>query len=162
FINSFLAYSPSDSVELKLRHYLKIDQDDTLWAKLEWLGIFEDKKVGLKEATPAQILQKILEDKWTLAPDDKDMLVMWHKIIYKNKSGDKKEIHSSMVSIGEGQTYTAMSNTVGLPVGICCKLILNGTIKETGVDLPISKKYYEPILKELEEFGISFSEKEVN
>ena len=162
FINSFLAYSPSDSVELKLRHYLKIDQDDTLWAKLEWLGIFEDKKVGLKEATPAQILQKILEDKWTLAPEDKDMLVMWHKIIYKNKSGDKKEIHSSMVSIGEDQTYTAMSNTVGLPVGICCKLILNGTIKETGVDLPISKKYYEPILKELEEFGISFSEKEVN
>ncbi len=161
FINSFLAYSPSDSVELKLRHYLKIEQDDTLWAKLEWLGIFEDKKVGLKEATPAQILQKILEDKWTLDPEDKDMIVMWHKIIYKNNAGETKEIHSSMVSIGEDQTYTAMSNTVGLPVGICCKLILNGTIQAKGVDMPISKEYYEPILKELESYNISFLEKEM-
>ena len=161
FINSFLAYSPSDSVELKLRHYLKIEQDDTLWEKLVWLGIFEETKVGLKNATPAQILQKILEEKWTLEPEDKDMIVMWHKLIYRNKQGETKEVHSSMVSIGEDQTYTAMSNTVGLPVGICCKLILDGTIKSTGVDLPISKKYYEPILKELESFNISFVEKEV-
>ena len=161
FINSFLAYSPSDSVELKLRHYLKIEQDDTLWEKLVWLGIFEETKVGLKNATPAQILQKILEEKWSLEPEDKDMIVMWHKLIYKNNSGETKEIHSSMVSIGEDQTYTAMSNTVGLPVGICCKLILDGTIQATGVDLPISKRYYEPILKELKAFDISFAEKEV-
>ena len=161
FINSFLAYSPSDSVELKLRHYLKIEQDDTLWEKLVWLGIFEETKVGLKNATPAQILQKILEEKWTLEPEDKDMIVMWHKLVYKTKSGDRKEIHSSMVSIGEDQTYTAMSNTVGLPVGICCKLILNGTINSTGVDLPISKQYYEPILEELKAYDISFNEKEV-
>lgn len=161
FINSFLAYNKSDSVELKLRHYLKIEQDDTLWEKLVWLGIFEEKKVGLKEATPAQILQKILEDKWTLAPEDKDMIVMWHKLIYKTKSGETKEVHSSMVSIGEDQDYTAMSNTVGLPVGICCKLILDGAIQATGVDLPISKHYYEPILKELEDYNIFFVEKEV-
>lgn len=161
FINSFLAYSPSDSVELKLRHYLKIEQDDTLWEKLVWLGIFEETKVGLKNATPAQILQKILEEKWTLEPEDKDMIVMWHKLVYKTKTGETKEIHSSMVSIGEDQTYTAMSNTVGLPVGICCKLILDGTIQSTGVDLPISREYYEPILRELEQHNISFVEKEV-
>lgn len=161
FINSFLAYSVSDSVELKLRHYLKIDQDDELWEKLVWLGIFDDKKIGLKKATPAQILQKILEDKWTLEADDKDMIVMWHKLIYQSKEGERKEIHSSMVSIGEDQTYTAMSNTVGLPVAICCKLILNGTIQSTGVDLPITQQYYEPILGELKKLGISFVEKEV-
>jgi saccharopine dehydrogenase-like NADP-dependent oxidoreductase len=162
FINSFLAYSPSDSVELKLRYYLKIDQDDTLWEKLVWLGVFEDKKVGLKNATPAQILQKILEDKWTLAPEDKDMIVMWHKLKFKTKQGEEKEIHSSMVSIGEDQTYTAMSNTVGLPVGICCKLILNGTITGAGVEMPIDRRFYEPILKELTQFGIVFNEKFVS
>jgi saccharopine dehydrogenase-like NADP-dependent oxidoreductase len=102
-----------------------------------------------------------LEEKWTLAPEDKDMIVMWHKLIYKTKSGKTKEVHSSMVSIGEDHTYTAMSNTVGYPVGICCKLILNGTIKATGVELPISKEFYEPILKELESFDISFVEKDV-
>jgi saccharopine dehydrogenase-like NADP-dependent oxidoreductase len=162
FINSFLSYHPTDSVELKLRHYLRIEQDDIIWEKLEWLGIFDTKKVGLKDATPAKVLQKILEDKWTLEPEDKDMIVMWHKLIYKNKAGEKKEVHSSMVSIGEDQTYTAMSNTVGLPVGICCKLILQGKITTTGVDMPISKVYYLPILEELKKFGISFSEKEIN
>lgn len=161
FINSFLSYDRSDSVELKLRHYLKIDHDDELWQKLEWLGIFENKKVGLKDATPAQILQKILEDKWTLDPEDKDMIVMWHKIVYNNKSGERKEIHSSMVSIGEDQTYTAMSNTVGLPLGICCKLILEGEINAKGVQMPLAKEFYLPILKELEQYKISFSEKEI-
>ncbi len=161
FINSFLAYNPHDSVELKLRHYLKIDQDDEIWFKLVWLGIFENTPLNLKEdATPAQILQKILEDKWTLAPDDKDMIVMWHKFGYK-LNGEDKEIHSSMTYIGKDQTYTAMSDTVGLPVGICAKMILNGTIQLKGVQIPIHKEIYTPVLKELETYGIKFNEVEV-
>lgn len=158
FINSFLAYNPHDSVELKLRHYLKIEQDDIIWDKLVWLDIFKDIPLNLKEdATPAQILQQILEKKWSLEQDDKDMIVMWHKFGYKI-NGENKEIHSSMSYIGKDQTYTAMSDTVGLPVGICAKMILNGTIKLKGVQLPIHKEIYEPILEELETFGIKFNE----
>ena len=68
YVNLFLPYSPTDSVELKFRHNLKIDQDDLIWEKLEELDIFNDKKkLGIKNATPAQALQKILMDKWTLA-----------------------------------------------------------------------------------------------
>jgi len=160
FINSFLAYSPYDSVEMKLRYYLNIEQDDYIWEKLVWLGIFSDKKVGLKDATPAQILQKILEDKWTLAEDDKDMIVMWHKFIYE-LNGKKHELHSSMVYIGHDRTYTAMSDTVGLPVAICAKMILNGTIQIKGVQLPIVKEIYNPILDELEKLGMRFIEKKV-
>ena len=125
-----------------------------------WLGIFSDKIVGLKDATPAQILQKILEDKWTLAEDDKDMIVMWHKFIYE-LNGKKHELHSSMVYIGHDRTYTAMSDTVGLPVAICAKKILNGTIQKKGVQLPIVKEIYNPILDELEKLGMRFIEKEV-
>ncbi|MGB5417891.1 saccharopine dehydrogenase family protein, partial [Algibacter sp.] len=76
FVNAFLPYSPSDSVELKLRHQLKIDQDDVVWDKLVELDIFNpNKEVNLKKATPAEILQKILMDSWTLAKTDKDMIV---------------------------------------------------------------------------------------
>ena len=160
FMNTFLAYHPHDSVELKLRYYLKIDQDDQIMEKLEWLGMFEHKKIGLKRATPAQILQHILEQKWKLAPTDKDMLVMWHKLTFKIKD-EIREISSSMVVKGIDQTYTAMSNTVGLPLGISTKLVLNGKIKLTGVQWPIQKEIYEPVLKELENFGIIFNEKEV-
>ena len=118
FTNLFLAYSPTDSVELKLRSYLKIDQDDIMWGKLLELDIFNpNKRIGLKNATPAQMLQKILSDKWTLAQDDKDMIVMHHKFGYE-LDGKKHQIESSMVSLGENQTYTAMAKTVGLPVAI--------------------------------------------
>jgi len=161
FINSFLAYSPSDSVELKLRHYLNIDQDDILWDKLIELDLFnKEKKIGLKDATPAQILQKILMDSWSLREDDKDMIVMYHKFGYELK-GKKKQIESNMVVTGDNQIYTAMAKTVGLPVAIATLKILNGEIKTPGVQLPITKEVYEPILKELEAYGISFNEKEV-
>jgi saccharopine dehydrogenase-like NADP-dependent oxidoreductase len=160
FTNSFLAYDPHNSVEMKLRYYLNIEQDDYVWDKLVWLGLFSDKKVGLKDASPAQILQKILEDKWTLKEDDKDMIVMWHKFTYM-LGGQAKEIHSSLVYIGHDQTYTAMSDTVGLPVAICAKMILNGTIKTKGVRIPIVKDIYEPILKELESMGMKYVEKQV-
>ena len=161
FVNSFLPYHPSDSVELKLRHSLKLDQDDIQWDKLVELDIFNpNKKVGLIDATPAQILEKILSDKWTLSPEDKDMIVMYHKFGYE-LNGERKQIDSTMVCIGENQTYTAMAKTVGLPVAMATLQILNGNITTPGVQIPINKEVYEPILKELEDFGVVFHEKHV-
>lgn len=161
FINSFLAYNETDSVELKFKHYLNIRQDEVdMFEKFAWLGIFENTKIGLKEATPAQILQHILEQKLSLSTGDKDMIVMWHRFLYK-QDNQFKEIHSSMVVKGDDQTYTAMAKTVGLPVAIATKMILNGVISTPGVHIPISKEIYEPILNELENYGIHFQEKEV-
>ena len=161
FVNLFLGYSPSDSVELKLRSYLNIEQDDVMWAKLVELDLFNPKKkIGLTNATPAKMLQKILEDSWTLQKDDKDMIVMQHLFGYE-LNGKKHQIESSFIVLGENQTYTAMSKTVGLPVGIAALKILKGEIKTPGVQIPINKEVYEPILKELENYGIKFTEKEV-
>ena len=161
FVNAFLPYSPSDSVELKFRHSLKIDQDDIVWDKLLELDIFSPTKmVALKRATPAQILEKILMDSWTLAKDDKDMIVMYHKFGYE-LDGKKHQIDATMVTLGEDQIFTAMAKTVGLPVAIATLAILNGTITTPGVQIPITKEVYNPILKELVRFGISFNEKEV-
>ena len=159
FINSFLPYSPSDSVELKTRHNLKIDQDDIMWEKLLELDIFNpNKKLGIKDATPAQALQKILMEKWSLSPEDKDMILMYHKFGYELR-GEKKQIDSTMVHIGEDQSKTAMAKTVGLPVAMAAIMILNGEITTPGVQLPIQKEVYEPILKKLKAFDIIFKEK---
>nr|WP_321221798.1 saccharopine dehydrogenase family protein [uncultured Psychroserpens sp.] len=161
FVNAFLPYSPTDSVELKFRHALKIDQDDIVWDKLEELDIFnKTKMVELKNATPAQILQKILMDSWTLEEHDKDMIVMYHKFGYE-LNGEMHQIDSTMVTIGDDQTYTAMAKTVGLPVAIATMAILNEKITTPGVQIPITKEVYGPILKELEDFGIKFKEKDV-
>lgn len=161
FTNLFLPYHPTDSVEIKLRLYLGIDQDDIMWYKLLELDLFNPKKiVGLINASPAQILEKILSDSWTLKPEDKDMVVMYHKFGYII-NGQKKEIDSKMVCIGDDQTYTAMAKTVGLPVAMATLQILKGNVNLTGVHLPIHKEIYLPILKELEEHGVIFKDKEM-
>ena len=160
FVNSFLPYSPTDTVELKLRHNLNIDQDDIMWNKLLELDLFNpEKKVGLENATPAEILQNILIEKWNLNDTDKDMIVMYHKFGYE-LDGEKKQIAATMVNVGKDQKETAMARTVGLPVGIAALKILNGKIKTPGVQLPIAKEVYHPILDELEKYGIVFRKEE--
>jgi saccharopine dehydrogenase (NAD+, L-glutamate forming) len=160
FINAFLKYEPNVPVEIKLRDYCSNAADPMVFDKLKWLGIFDDRKIGLKRATPAQILQKLLEEKWTMDPDDKDMIVMQHEFKYTTKDNEDKMIVSAMAYIGENQENTAMAVTVGLPLAITTKLLLTGKINLTGVHLPTDKQIYEPVLEELEQFGIHFEEKE--
>lgn len=160
FTNTFLGYNPTDSVELKLMHYLHIPQDSELMEKLEWIGIFDRKKVGIKNASPAQILQYILEQKWTMDEDDKDMIVMYHKFGYQ-LNGEKKMKESYMVAKGKNRVETAMALTVGLPVAIAVHNILNGKIQTPGVQIPITREIYNPMLRELEEYDIRFTEKEI-
>ncbi len=162
FTNAFLPYHPTDTVEIKLRHIQKIDQDDVVWEKLESLDLFNsNKKIGLKNATPAQVLEKILSEKWSLAPHDKDMIVMYHKIGYE-LNNKKHQIDATMVCIGEDKIFTAMAKTVGLPVAIATIKILNKEITTPGVQIPIHKDVYLPILKELEDYGVIFHEKQVS
>lgn len=159
FLNAFLPYDPQLAVEEKFKKYLG-EKRMYLYEKFEWLGLFESKPIfGNMDASPAQILQEILVPKLSLNEGDKDMLVMVHEFSYE-LNGKSYKITSSMVNIGEDQIYTSMSNTVGLPAAICAKMILNGEIKENGVTLPIQPEVYNPILDELEEYSISFIEKD--
>ena len=160
FLNSFLPFKEVTSVENKLRKYFTFD-DVEMYQKFEWLGIFEnDETFGVSNASPAQLLEIILKKKWSLDQGDKDMLVMFHEFV-SELNGKREKITSSMVNIGEDQTYTAMSNTVGLPVAICAKMMLTGKIQLKGVHLPVLKTIYDPILDELEKYGIKFEEKSV-
>tara|TARA_B100000795_G_scaffold204104_1_gene157700 strand:+ start:571 stop:1893 length:1323 start_codon:yes stop_codon:yes gene_type:complete len=152
-----------DKTDLSIQDYLKatFDTNSTVFKKIEWLGFFKDEAIDLEFASPAEVLQKLLEVKWLLEKEDKDMIVMQHQFIYTlNKTNH--ELHSSFVIIGEDQVYTGMAKTVGLPVGIATKLILNGVITGSGVKVPVSEDIYNPVLKELEEYGIKFIEEEIN
>jgi saccharopine dehydrogenase (NADP+, L-glutamate forming) len=105
-------------------------------------------------------MQKLLEEKWKMDPHDKDMIVMQHEFKYSKPTGENKMIVSAMACLGKNKNDTAMAMTVGLPLGIATKLLLNGNINPKGVILPIEKEIYEPILDELKTFGIEFEEKE--
>lgn len=129
---------------LKQLFYLGMDDEETL--------------INKGKCSAADVLQLSLEKKLALLPEDKDMIVMLHEFEYENGT-EKKSIKSSLVVKGENSLHTAMAKTVGLPLGIAAKLILNGTIKLTGLHIPTVKEIYLPVLKELEEHGIEFLEK---
>lgn len=161
FINSFLYYHPTDSVETKVAQQLHIDLDSDEMFRLEWLGLFDDTVFpGLKNATPAQMLLNILEKKWTPSENDKDMIVMWHRFVY-SLNGEQKEKHAYLVTIGDNKIHSAMSKTVGLPAGIGAKLLLENHPKKYGVLIPVIREVYEPVLNELAEFGIKTEEKQI-
>ena len=157
FLNTFLPYHLMTTVEEKFKTFLGKEKAH-LYSKFEWLGFFDNQtKIGFKDATPAKLLENLLVKKWKLNPNDTDMLVMYHEFEYI-LNNQKKKITSSMVNLGEDPVYTSMSNTVGLPVAICCKMILTNQIHIKGVQLPIVPEIYEPILKELDSFGITFND----
>lgn len=160
FVDSYLPYVGGMDVEQKLVRYLGIEEDGNIMHRLKWLGIFEHTKIGLKNATPAQILQKIIEPKWQMRPEDKDMIVMIHLFDYEYQK-KKRRIKSTLVFTGHDKMHTAMSITVGVPVAIATKLLLNGQISLTGVQRPLGKEIYDPVMEELMVYGIKFEEEEV-
>ncbi len=157
FINSFLSYNPFDSVELKLAHYINLPFNSTEMFKMKWLGMFDNEPVGLSEGSPALILEHILKKKWALNKTDLDMVVMWHKFEYFE--GDKLNvINAYMIATGEDADNTGMAKTVGLPVGIAAKLILENRIMLKGVQIPVKEEIYKPILEGLKTSGIEVKE----
>ncbi len=134
--------------------------NDQTKAMLQWLGLFDESLVPATAKTSADALQYLLENKLAMQPTDKDMIVMLHEIEY-SLSGKIHKIESSLIVKGDNSMQTAMAKTVGLPLGIAAKLILNNTIKLTGIHIPIIKEIYEPVLKELEQAGISFEDRKI-
>lgn len=156
FTNSFLPEQTSDT-ENTFAAYTHIDPRGEIMEKMRWLGLFEYRSLPSGKHSPAQYLQILLEEKWKLEPDDKDMCVMLHVMEY-SLSGKKYRRQSSMVVCGTDNVHTAMAKTVGLPAGIAAKNILNGVIRATGVHIPVDADMYIPILQELAAHGIQFTE----
>ncbi|MDP1763506.1 MAG: saccharopine dehydrogenase C-terminal domain-containing protein [Sediminibacterium sp.] len=137
---------------------IRIDADDhLLQEQFRFLGLQDESLLNKGICSYADILQSILERKWILQLDDKDMIVMLHEIGYE-VNGQKSTLKSTLVVKGEDYLRTAMAKTVGLPLGIAATLLLEGKITETGLHIPIVPGIYEPVLEALIHQGIQFSE----
>ncbi|OYU94295.1 MAG: saccharopine dehydrogenase [Bacteroidetes bacterium B1(2017)] len=152
---ALISGATNENLESNLAEFLEVSKASKLFKKISWLGLFEPTPIGLMNATPAQALQKLLQEKWKLKKGELDQIVMKHELTYL-QDNKLKQAHSYLVVNGENQVLTAMAKTVGLPMAIATKLILQGKIKARGVQIPLSREFYEPILKELESFGVKF------
>ena len=157
FFAMFLPAAADGDLRRVMASYLGLPPEGAVMAKLDWLGVFSDEPANVGTASPAAILQQLLERKWVLRPGDKDMVVMQHRFLH-TANGRRWRTTSSLVVEGTDRVHTAMARTVGLPVAMAAKLLLNGGISGRGVLLPLAPVIYAPILDELEALGIRFAE----
>ena len=145
---------------INLVRYLNLSESSEEYQKLAWLGLGEEKRklVQKNEATPAEFLQALLEKKWKLETGDKDLVLMQHKVGYFLK-GKKNTLTSTLSTVGNDGLDTAMARTVGLPLAVATLLLLSGKINLSGVQIPVSKEVYHPVLMGLKNSGIIFREK---
>ena len=125
--------------------------------QIDFLEIRKDAEIPFPVSNSATILQYLLEKNLVMKPDDKDMIIMLHEVEYL-LNNEKKQIRSCLIVKGEDQLHTAMAKTVGLPLGIATKLILQNKINLKGLHIPVIPEIYEPVLKELENNGVRFFE----
>ncbi len=157
-VASFLPKAKGNLKE-RLKIFMGTDWDAEIEKQMDYLELFSDKKIPLTQGTPAQLLQALLEEKWKLKPNDKDMIVMQHQFEYSMPGKSVQKLNSSLVVIGKDDHHTAMALTVGLPLAITVKNFLSKKFNLSGVQIPTKKEIYLPLLKELEENQVIFSEK---
>lgn len=148
----------NQSIENQLAEMANGDLDAV--SKFVWTGLLSDEPIQRTEGTPAMIIQDLLEKRWKLMPEDRDMVVMQHLVVGE-KENQKVKVISTLYLEGDNSQKTAMSKTVGLPLAIAVKLICSGEFKRKGLITPVLPELYNPILNELEEkFGVEFKEEE--
>lgn len=152
FLTAWLGGAVSDA-EKNLARAVGIEEDSPTMQMVRETGIFGKEKVGLKKASSARILQELLEKVWELQENDRDMVVMQHIFDYFEE-GKHYTLTSSLGLTGESRQKTAMAKTVGYPPAIAARLILDGTIAVRGVQLPVLKQIYDPVLTSLEKENI--------
>lgn len=159
-MEAYVPHTEAGSVKDRIATLIGQDAESEVMQKLEWLGLFRRKKIQLSNATPALIVEYLLREMWKLNPGDKDMVIMQHEFEYELQ-GKKHQLTSTMVMKGENETDTAMAKLVGLPLGIFVRLVMQGKINSTGINIPVMREVYEPVLAELREYGVHFEEKDI-
>jgi saccharopine dehydrogenase (NADP+, L-glutamate forming) len=147
------------SLQERVARLLNTSVESLVMRQLAWLGIFEERPIGLKNASPALALEQLLLEKWAMKPHDRDMVIMQHIFEYALK-GRQHRLTSTLVAKGDDSVHTAMARLVGWPAGIFARRLLLGASAPAGVHIPTDPEVYEPIMAELETLGVLFEEEE--
>lgn len=142
-----------------LAEHLHLPEDSEIIRRWEWLGLLSDNPLPLQKGSALDITASLMTEKLQYQEGERDMIVLQHQFIASYPTGKKERITSTLIDFGIPYGDTSMARTVGLPAAIATRLILEGKIKERGVQIPVVPDIYIPILQELREMGIVFKEK---
>lgn len=145
-------------VKTALSDFLHLDVDSDVIKTFEWLGFFQKKPLPLESGSALGILTQNLQANLQYKKGERDMIILQHMFHAKYPDGRGKKIVSSLIDFGIPDGDTSMARTVGLPLAIGTRLILEKKIKKTGIQIPVIPQIYQPVLKELNVLGIGFKE----
>jgi len=154
-----LVKAEKENVKEAVCEYLNLDEDSPVIKKIEWLGFFEDIPIPMEKGAALDVLTAILLDKLQYKEGERDMVVLYDVVVGEYPDGTKERVISSLVDFGEPGGDTSVSRTVALPAAIAVRLILEGKIDLTGVQIPVHPKIYTPVLEEMKKIGIELKEK---
>jgi len=130
---------------------------------MAWLGLFSEAALpsNAQADSPLDVIANLLQRSETAyKPTERDMVAMQHELVVRNKSNGALKRHlATLLEYGEPMGDTAMSRTVGITAAICAQLVLDApTGFGFGVQRPLEKKWYDPVLLKLEGEGIKMQE----
>ncbi|TVR38469.1 MAG: saccharopine dehydrogenase [Bacteroidia bacterium] len=148
----------AEDIKQKVAGYLNIPVDAHAMKAMEWLGLFENARMGRRQDTPFEIVSDLMIEKMMIGEKERDMVAMQHVFLASYPDGTKEVIKSSMLDFGTRETDTAIARTVALPAAVGVEMILEGQIQEKGVHIPVIPGIYNPILDALETMDIRMEE----
>ncbi|KAK0173191.1 hypothetical protein PV328_006427 [Microctonus aethiopoides] len=137
---------------LKRKLAERVDSEERVRA-IEDLGLLADDPV-VKLNTPLDTLTHYLSKKLCYEKNERDLIVLRHDIGILWPDNKREERGINLVIYGNSKGHSAMSLTVGYPVALATKMILDGEIQQRGVILPFTPDIYRPILNRLRLEGI--------
>jgi saccharopine dehydrogenase (NADP+, L-glutamate forming) len=152
--------SEAEDVPAKTAVKVGLAKNNEIIKRLEWLGLFSDDPVPDYD-NYLDILSQRLQEKLYYKEGERDMLILRHKFIVENQDKSRDMITSTMIDFGIPGGDTSMARTVSLPLAIGVRLMTEGKIDLTGVQISTKKEIYEPVLLELEKLNIKMEEKRV-
>jgi saccharopine dehydrogenase (NADP+, L-glutamate forming)/spermidine synthase len=154
-----LGKMPDGDLRKAMASKLGVQYESEILESLNWLGLFSFEKIPIEKGGPIDVLTATMLEKMSYATGERDMLVLYHNFIAEYSDGHKEEITSTMIDYGIPDGDSSMSRTVSLPAAIGVRLILERKFSKPGVWIPVIQELYNPILDELETFGIKCLEK---
>jgi saccharopine dehydrogenase (NADP+, L-glutamate forming) len=149
---------PEETTVNALARTLNLRPESPVLGRMEWLGLFGDAPIRARKSTPLDILADLMTERLKYGEGERDMIILRHEFLAAFPDGTKEKIVSTLVDFGVPHGDSSMSRTVGLPAAMGARFILEGAIRETGIQTPVVPGIYEPILNELGRFGVRFAE----
>lgn len=142
----------------RVAEFLGVSADSELVARLEWAGLFSDRPIPERRASPLDVFGNRLRKLMMYEPGERDMVLLKHVFVVTYPDGSQEEVRSRLVAHGDPWGDTAMARTVSLPAAIATRLILQKGFQAVGVQIPTLREVYEPVLEELAERGVALDE----